>query len=177
MARRMPVFLMALSMLFGPRAALAQGGIQQAASAPTAHIFGVRLGMVGGVTASGHVIAAHDHFVALPSSRALSSPGTSDHSVLVTYKGRSLAAPVWDVGPWNDSDDFWAVPRTGAPGLARMVPEAQAASMNGYNGGLALDGHTSITSPAAIDIADGLFEDLGMTEGDWVDVSFLWLTS
>ena len=78
-------------------------------------VFATREGLLGGTTANGHVIAPHDHFVALPSRRALSPNGRSDYSVRICApNGRCAFAPVWDVGPWNTKDDYWnpAQPRT-----------------------------------------------------------------
>ncbi|MEA2640866.1 MAG: hypothetical protein QOF51_2260 [Chloroflexota bacterium] len=165
-----------MMILVGPRAAHADVETQAATEHPSARIYGSRLGLVGGMTANGHVILEHDRFVALPSSRALSSRDGHEYVVQLTYRGRTVVAPVWDVGPWNQTDDFWAEERTGAPDLPRFMPEAQAAYTSGYNGGRSLNGRV-VTAPVSIDIADGLFEDLGMAQSDWLEVSFLWLTS
>jgi hypothetical protein len=52
---------------------------------------------------------------------------------------------------------------------------AQAARQQGYNNGRDEFGRR-IRQPNGIDIADGAFwDDLGMTDSDWVDVTFLWL--
>jgi hypothetical protein len=68
-------------------------------------------GLIGGTTANGHVIAAGDHFVSLPSTRSLNP---NDHiccqtyTVDLTYNGVTCyQLPVWDVGPWNIYDDYW----------------------------------------------------------------------
>ncbi|MBM2810008.1 MAG: hypothetical protein HW416_767 [Chloroflexi bacterium] len=143
---------------------------------PSARIYGSRIGLVGRTTANGHVIQERDRFVALPSPRALSSRDGREYEVRLTYRGRSAVAPVWDIGPWNQTDDFWALDRRGAPDLPRFLPQAQAAIERGHNGGRSLSGRL-VTAPMAIDIADGLFwDDLGMTQGDWLEVAFLWLT-
>jgi len=141
---------------------------------PAAHIYGSRLGLVGSTTANGHVIQDRDHFVALPSSRALSSKEGSEFTVTLSYHGKSVTAPVWDVGPWNQTDDFWSKERSGAPDLARFLPEAQAAFQSGYNQGKSLGGRL-VTAPLGIDIADGTFADVGMSQSDWLDVTFNWL--
>jgi hypothetical protein len=151
--------------------AIALGG----GSGASARVYASRIGLVGSTTANGHVITERDHFVALPSASVLSSRGGREFEVRVTYRGRSAVAPVWDVGPWNQSDDFWAAARRGAPDLPRFLPQAEAALSQGHNDGRSLSGRV-VTSPTAIDLADGLFwDDLGMTQSDWVEVTFLWL--
>ena len=142
-------------------------------------VFGTREGLVGGRTANGHVIGSRDHFVALPSRRALNpNDRTRDFQVQVCYArtGRCETAPVWDVGPWNTRDDYWnpSATREMWRDLPQGTPEAQAAYQNGYNGGRDEFGRT-VANPAGIDLADGTFWDgLGMTDNDWVDVTFLW---
>jgi hypothetical protein len=142
--------------------------------APTYRIYATREGLVGRRTANGHVIAPRDHFVALPSWRSLSSRGGSEYKVRLSYKGRSVVVPVWDVGPWNTHDDYWSTNRQMWKDLPRGKPEAQAAYQNGYNGGRDEFGRKP-NLPNGIDIADGTFWDsLGMKDWDWVDVTFLW---
>ena len=146
--------------------------------AVTYRLYATREGLVGRTTANGHVIQPRDRFVALPSRRALSSKGGREKQVLVTYKGRSATAPVWDVGPWNIKDNYWDPPelRETGKGLPRGWPAAQAQYFDGYMGGIS-DKSYKVVSPAGIDLADGLFwDDLGMTDSDWVDVTFLWLS-
>ena len=141
------------------------------------HVFATREGLVGGKTANGHVIKDHDHFVALPSRRALAPRGTSDYSVKVCAPtGRCAFAPVWDVGPWNTRDDYWnpGHQRQQWGDLPQGVPQAQAAHDGGYNGGK--DQYDRrVANPAGIDLADGLFWDaLGLKNNAWVDVEYLW---
>ena len=77
------------------------------------------------------MIAPHDHFVALPSRRALSPNGRSDYSVRICApNGRCAFAPVWDVGPWNTKDDYWNAeartvgrPQAGHAGGTGRVPQ------------------------------------------------------
>jgi hypothetical protein len=147
---------------------------EQQRLAPTYRIFATREGLVGYTTANGHVIRPRDRFVALPSWTALSPKGTDKFSVRLTYKGRSVVAPVWDVGPWNTRDDYWN-PNRRYSDLPVGLPMAQAARLDGYNGGRDERGRI-IRDPNGIDIADGTFwDDLGMTRNDWVEVTFLWL--
>jgi len=146
------------------------------ASSASYTVFATRIGLVGYRTANGHVIQSHDHFVALPSTKVLCSNGGHEFEVRITYKGRSVVAPIWDVGPWNTKDDYWNPPqqREMWNDLPQGMPEAQAAYQNGYNGGKDQFGRT-VTNPAGIDLADGTFwDDLGMTDNDWVTVEFLW---
>ncbi|GAB4445162.1 MAG: hypothetical protein OHK0015_47210 [Chloroflexi bacterium OHK40] len=144
------------------------------ALAPTYRIFATREGLVGRTTANGHVIRPRDRFVALPSWSVLSPRGSDMFRVRLTYQGRSVVAPVWDVGPWNTKDDYWS-PNRRYSDLPVGRPMAEAAFMDGYNGGRDEWGRR-IRLPNGIDIADGTFwDDLGMTRDDWVDVTFLWL--
>ncbi len=143
--------------------------------APTYTIFATRQGLVGYQTANGHIIQPRDRFVALPSWRNLSSYRGNEYQVRLTYNGRSVVAPVWDVGPWNTNDNYWSPDRDNYRDLPVGVPMAQAAYLNGYNGGRDQFGRR-INNPNGIDIADGTFwDDLGMTRNDWVQVTFLWL--
>jgi hypothetical protein len=140
-------------------------------------VFATREGLIGGTTANGHVIGKNDLFVALPSRRALSPRDSSDYSVKVCAPtGRCAYAPVWDVGPWNTHDDYWspAHQRENWRGLPEGVPQAQAATRDGHNGGKDQFGRT-VRNPAGIDLSDALFSDaLGMTSNDWVTVDYLW---
>ncbi|HVQ94422.1 MAG TPA: peptidoglycan-binding protein [Mycobacteriales bacterium] len=149
-------------------------------AAVTAHVFATREGLVGGTTANGHVIRSRDHFVALPSRRGLAPNGSTSFSVRVCNpgNGRCETAPVWDVGPWNTTDDYWnpSSQRQRWQDLPQGRPEAQAAFQSGYNGGKDEFGRT-VANPAGIDLADGTFWDgLGMTNNGFVDVTYLWTT-
>lgn len=141
---------------------------------PTVRLYGSREGMVGRVTSNGHQIVEKDHFVALPSKKALNPKDGKDYQVQVSYKGKTVTAPVWDVGPWNSKDDYWNSPREMFNDLPRYTPEVNAAFFNSYNNGNDMHGRPVIY-PASIDIADGAFADLGMKGSDWVDVTFLWV--
>jgi hypothetical protein len=140
-------------------------------------VYATREGLVGGTCANGHIIVPNDHFVALPSERALSSNGGYEKQVRLTYGGRSIVAPVWDVGPWNSHDNYWepSLLRTFAATLPIGTPESWAAFYQGFNGGLNQKGHV-VENPAGIDLADGTFNlDLAMPDNDYVSVEFLWL--
>ncbi|WP_164016477.1 hypothetical protein [Pyxidicoccus trucidator] len=161
-----------------------EGGTSQDAVqslAPLSYrIYATREGLVGGTTANGHVIKTNDRFVALPSRRALASKGGSEYQVRVCYSktAKCTTTSVWDVGPWNTKDDYWNLSsvREMWKNLPQGKPEAQAAYQDGYNGGLDQFGRRP-SNPAGIDIADGSFwTDLGMSNNDWVDVTYLWTT-
>lgn len=140
-------------------------------------IFATREGLVGGTTANGHVIVTNDHFVALPSRRALSTNYGYQKQVRLTYAGRVAIVPVWDVGPWNTHDDYWNPPevRETFNDLPRGMPESEAAFTTGYHGGTDERGRT-VKNPAGIDLADGTFWiDLGMGNNDRIEVDFLWV--
>lgn len=51
---------------------------------PSYEVFATREGLVGGTTANGHRIRAHDHFVALPSDTVLACDGCQDYTVTVS---------------------------------------------------------------------------------------------
>jgi hypothetical protein len=168
----------ALTALPAPADASAGSGDEKAAPL-TFRLFATREGLVGGTTANGHIIQERDHFVALPSRRALNpNDSTRDFQVQVCYPatGRCETAPVWDVGPWNTKDDYWnpSAEREMWQDLPQGLPESQAAFESGYNGGLDQFGR-QVLNPAGIDLADGTFWDgLGMNDNDWVEVTFLW---
>jgi hypothetical protein len=141
-----------------------------AASPVTVRLWATREGLVGKTTAGGHLVTAGDHFVALPSRKAL------NRSVIVSYRGKSVTAPVLDIGPWNRDDAWWEVgaARGQFPDLPRFVPEAWAAYENGYNDGRDGSGRY-VTFPAMIDLSDGVYADLGMQQSDWVDATLTWV--
>ena len=155
----------------------------------SARLFATRIGLVGETTANGHVIRPDDHFAALPSRRGLASRGGGEYTVRVCSTGalgpegegdtgshepRCVYLPVWDVGPWNITDDHWNADRQSWRDLDRGRPQAQAAYSQGYNGGL--DGFgRRVRNPAGIDLADGAFNDgLGLPTNGWVRVDYLW---
>ena len=70
-------------------------------------------------TANGWIIPPHGHFVSLPSWSSLSSRGGGEYQVRLSYKGRSSIAPVYDVGPYSERDDYWDIQRNGYPQLER----------------------------------------------------------
>ena len=141
-------------------------------------VFATREGLVGRTTANGHVIGPRDRFVALPSRRSLSGKGGREFQVRLTHGGKSVVAPVWDIGPWNVRDDHWSLSsqRERWRDLPQGLPQAQAAFEDGYNDGKDEFGR-QVKNPAGIDLADGIFwEDLQMHDNDWIKVDYLWLT-
>jgi hypothetical protein len=145
-------------------------------AALTYKVYATDEGDVGGTTANMHVIQPNDHFVALPSTSALSPQGSGDYSVQVCGPTRCETAPVWDVGPWNEHDNYWDAQRAEFTDLPQGEPEAQAAYLNGYNGGQS-DLSTKVLNPAGIDLADGTFADIGLTDNGYVTVTYLWTGS
>ena len=142
----------------------------------THRIYATREGLVGKHTANGHKITKRDHFVALPSRRALSAKSSGAFSVRVCRAGttRCEYAPVWDVGPWNTTDDYWSSTRHAARDLPKGTPQASAAYRLGHHGGKDLSGRR-VTNPAGIDLADGTYWDgLGLRQNAWIDVTYLW---
>jgi hypothetical protein len=148
----------------------------QPPTGPTYSVFATREGLVGHRTANGHRIVARDRFVALPDWGVLSSKGGNEFQVRVTYRGRSVVLPVWDVGPWNTHDDYWS-PKRRYDDLPVGQPMAHAAYHQRYHSGRDEFGRR-IRMPNGIDIADGAFwDDLGMMKSDVVEVTFLWLSA
>ena len=141
----------------------------------TFRVYAHRQGLVGYTTANGHVIQPNDQFVALPCWCSLSSKDGNEYEVQLTYKDKSIVVPVWDVGPWNTEDNYWdPAEDRHFEGLPQGVPAAEAAYFDDYNNGQ--DGRgRDVRSPAGIDIGDGAFYALGMTDSAWIDVTFLWL--
>lgn len=149
-------------------------------------IYATREGLVGFTTANGHVIQVADHFAALPSRRALNrtdAPTDLEFEVELVRGTRKVRLPVWDVGPWNTTDDWWnvdkfrqtAVDSARGP-LPQGTPQAQAAYLDGYNQGMDLSRQPrQVKNPAGIDLADGAFwDDLAMTDNGYVQVEPLW---
>lgn len=130
-----------------------------------ARVFATREGLVGAHTANGSLIRPDDHFVALPSRRALSTRAGGEYTVRVCANGRCDYAPVRDVGPWNVRDAHWR---------ERGRPQAQRAYEDGVNGGRDWFGRT-VRDPAGIDLGDGTAgETLGLGSGGWVRVTYVW---
>lgn len=165
-----------------PAATTAEGGLDAAEHVDPVKltVFATREGLVGGTTANGHVIVKRDHFVALPSRRALAPRNSGDYTVeICTPAPRCAFAPVWDIGPWNINDDYWNPPevREQWKDLPHGMPMAQAAFFTGYHDGKDQFNRT-VVNPAGIDLADGLFWDaLGLSGNSWVTVSYLWTGS
>lgn len=130
-----------------------------------ARVFATREGLVGAHTANGSLIRPDDHFVALPSRRALSTRHGGEYTVRVCANGRCEYAPVRDVGPWNVRDAHWR---------ERGRPQAQRAYEDGANGGRDWFGRT-VSDPAGIDLGDGTAgEILGPGTAGWVRVTYVW---
>ncbi|KOX18311.1 hypothetical protein [Nocardiopsis sp. NRRL B-16309] len=168
-----------------------EGSVEEDVPDPpfSARLFATRIGLVGGTTANGHTVRPDDHFAALPSRRGLAARGGGEYTVRVCTTGalgpegrgdtenhepRCVYLPVWDVGPWNITDDHWNDDRQSWRDLDRGRPQAQAAYAEGYNDGL--DGFgRRVANPAGIDLADGAFRHgLQLPTNGWVEVDYLW---
>jgi hypothetical protein len=149
---------------------------EQPPIAPTFTVHATRLGLVGRRTANGHRIVERDRFVALPCVCVLSSRGGDEYKVRITYQGRSVVAPVYDVGPWNTRDNYWDhQDQRYFSDLRQGWPQDHAAFFDGHNNGRAQ--HGRVRFPTAIDIADGIWWDDFGIKGDRavVEVTFLWM--
>jgi hypothetical protein len=95
--------------------------------------------------------------------------------VQIANGNKTVVVPIWDVGPWNTSDNYWDPPekREQWKDLPQCLPEAQAGYEKGYNKGQDQFGR-QVKNPAGIDLSDGTWEALGMGDNDWVVVQFLW---
>jgi uncharacterized protein YraI len=156
-----------------------------------ASVFGVPEDhLVGEETASGHVLAAYDRLVALPSCTESSCPwlplGTTGHEkwgnqttcseadglcwVEITSidTGGCTVAPVLDVGPLFRKDNWWAARADRIFDLPRGVPAAEAARDGknfGYGAGISDAGYDVkdvFDYAAAVDLAAGTWVDLGL---------------
>jgi hypothetical protein len=145
--------------------------------APTFTVRGTRQGMVGGRTANGHRIQKRDRFVSLPCTCVLSSKGGDEYMVRITYKGHSVVAPVYDVGPWNTKDNYWDPQDQRRFGdLRQGWPQDHAAFFEGHNDGRDASGRR-VRFPTAIDVGDGIWWDEFGIKGDRaeLEVTFLWM--
>jgi hypothetical protein len=152
--------------------------IESTSSSLTLTVYATQEGLIGKQTYNGHVIQAGDNFVALPSYRAQCSLNGHEFQVQVTYKNKTIVAPVWDAGPYNERDDYWDpnIIRDLYSDLPFGVPEAQAAFQNGYNG--KRGSHQVVASPAGIDLGPATATALGLKklESQWMTVTYLWTT-
>jgi hypothetical protein len=114
---------------------------------PWHNVFATREGLVGGTTATGHVIQENDVFVALPSRKALNK------NVELEYKGNTLIVPVKDVGPWNTKDPYW---------LTNSRPQAESGT----------DLYGRKTNGAGIDLSNETFRQLGLKNNDNINWRF-----
>jgi len=152
---------------------------QQPPVAPTFTIRATRQGMVGGRTANGHTIKKRDRFVSLPCYCVLSSKDGNEYSVRLSYKGRSVVVPVYDVGPWNRKDNYWDAQSQRTFGdLRQGWPQDHAAYYDGYNDGKSGLGW-KVRFPTAVDVGDGAWIDDLQIKGDQaeLEVTFLWMGS
>ena len=101
------------------------------------------------------------------------------YMVIISYDS-SVGAEVWESGPWNVDDNYWAglsdpQPRRMFADLPLGMPEAQAAYFDGYNGGVDQFGR-EVVAPFGIDLARQVSIDIGLQPGnnDWITVSYMW---
>ncbi len=110
--------------------------------------------------------------VALPHRKLKFTKGSR---VRISYKGRSVWAPVKEVGPWNTYDNYWQSQkqRTTYKRLGRGMPEAEAAWCRGYNRGKDEQGRI-VRNPAGVDLTPAVARKLGLKnlQNDWVTVYY-----
>ncbi len=87
--------------------------------------------------------------------------------------GQFVGFPVWDVGPWNEDDDYWhdGDRRRVFGDLPTGLPEAEAAFFDGYNGGNDQFGRP-VLNPAGVDLTPEAAARLGLDplENAWVEL-------
>ena len=149
-------------------------------------------GLIGGTTASGHVLRADDRLVGLPACTASSCPwlppgtGTGGEwgpqtscaegdglcwvELTSPETGACVAAPVLDLGPFFLRDNWWAPIEQRSYGLAQGVPAARPAAEGadlGFGPGVSDDGSdvAAVGQPLALAVAAGSWADLGLAPG------------
>lgn len=91
-----------------PMSVASLNNVTASATKFSVNCFATREGLVGYTTANGHKITATDKFVALPSRKSLNSNDTtSTYTVTVSANSKQFTVPVWDIGPFNERDDYW----------------------------------------------------------------------
>ena len=171
-------------------AATATAGSTSMTGKGTYVVTATREGLVGGTTASGHVILENDYFVSLPNCTTTSCPwgqfdegqktncGTNCY-VMVTNPatGQCRVEPIYDVGPWFTVDDWWNTTSgrylnsldNNSNILAQGYTGADAARDGldvGYGtgtGGIGSSNKYSVVgNRSAIDLADGTWTSIGL---------------
>ncbi len=111
-------------------------------------VIATREGLVGGVTACSHTITQNDHFVALPAT------GMCNTGVRLRNGNNLATTTVLDVGPW--------CPNT--PGQGNSNTCSCPSDRYWQTSGIPFAATASCaTTHAGIDLADGTFSDLGLT--------------
>lgn len=84
-----------------------------------------------------------------------------------------IGFPVWEVGPWNEDDDYWHDDwkRRMFGDLPKGLPEAEAAFFDDYNGGKDQFGRP-VLNPAGVDLTPEAAARLGLDplENAWVEL-------
>jgi hypothetical protein len=111
-------------------------------------VLATREGLIGRTTATGHVIGETDLFVALPSRTALNC------WVEVNHNDITIPVQVLDVGPWNTNDPYL---------MTNDRPQAETG----------VDRFGRKTNGAGIDLSNGVFNALGLTDNSIIRWRFL----
>ena len=156
-------------------------------------ITATREGLVGGTTASGHVIVADDHFVSLPACTATScpwlTPGVRHETwglrvecgsrcyvrVKNVATGACSVAPIYDVGPWFTNDDWWNPASTRT---LNNLPTTKTTLARAYTGADAARDGRDVgygRAPSGIGVSNKGYEvgnraSLDIADGTWVDL-------
>ena len=100
------------------------------------------------------------------------------YRVRISWNGRSVWAPVKEVGPWNTYDNYWQSDRyrTMWKRLRRGRPEAEAAYCRGFHNGKDERGR-KVLNPAGIDLTPAVAQRLGLRkyQNAWVLVYYPWV--
>lgn len=116
-------------------------------------VFATREGLVGQTTASGYVIQPMSWFAALPSRKALGWVIRIWRQITPDRMTNYLTVPVLDVGPWETHDDAYVLD---PHGTTRPLAEH------------GVDGTGRKTNGAGIDLGEGPWKALGMTDNGYV---------
>ena len=100
--------------------------------------------------------------VAMPHRKLKFATG---YRTTLTRGGRSVSAPIKEVGPWNTYDNWWdpVARRSMWKNLPRGKPEAAAAFFNNYNNGKDEFGR-EVLNPAGIDLTPAVARRLGLAK-------------
>lgn len=124
-------------------------------------VYATRQEDFGKITATRRVIRPGDRFVALP------DPIAKNRWVEIRYRGRTVQAPVWDVGPHSEDDPYWER----GPHFLETGPRPKA--QMGLRTELYMRRYGPPKNIAGIDLSNQVWRELGLRDNDWVEWRFI----